>query len=382
MSNDIRKTSSPPKDKRLFTPGPLTTSATVKQAMLRDLGSRDFEFIEIVKDIRRRLVELGGETGNAYTAIPLQGSGTYALEAVVSSAIPDDKRLMVAVNGVYGKRLVHIAKIHDISASFIEYPEDQPVNPGDVAAILDDDPDLSLVAVCHCETTTGIINPIREIGAVVKKAKRLFFVDAMSSFGAIPIHLREFGIDYLVSSANKCIEGVPGFSFVIARRRPLLSTRGFARSVSLDLFEQYKGLEKNGQFRFTPPTHALLAFHRALIELEEEGGVEGRAARYRKNHETLVTGMRELGFREYLASEHQGYIITSFYYPKHPRFDFDEFYRRLNERGHVIYPGKVGRAKCFRIGSIGRIFQSDILELLDAIRRVLAEMGVTVDKET
>jgi 2-aminoethylphosphonate-pyruvate transaminase len=180
----------------------------------------------------------------------------------------------------------------------------------------------------------------------------------------------------LVSSANKCIEGVPGFSFVIARQEVLLETEGYARSVSLDLLAQLKGLETNGQFRFTPPTHALLAFAQALEELQAEGGVAGRGARYRHNYETLVAGMRKMGFREYLNPADQGYIITSFYYPTHPNFDFNQFYERLNDKGLVIYPGKVSNADCFRIGNIGRIFESDVRALLAAIRDTLTEMEI------
>jgi 2-aminoethylphosphonate-pyruvate transaminase len=354
----------------------LTTSRTVKQAMLRDLGSRDFELIEIVRDIRRRLLELGGVADAGYEVVILQGSGTFSLEAVISSMIPPDGKLLIAINGAYGKRIAQIASVLRIDAHPLHYPEDSKPDPGEIAAVLGADASVSHVAVVHCETTTGIINPIKEIGAVVKDSGRRYFVDAMSSFGAVPLDLAECGIHYLVSSANKCIEGVPGFGFVLARRDALLEADGYARSLSLDLLAQWRGLEANGQFRFTPPTHALAAFHQALLELEAEGGVEGRAARYRANHQTLVAGMRELGFQEYLRPEDQGYIITSFRYPAHPNFDFDQFYRRLNEQNYVIYPGKVSDADCFRIGSIGRISIADVRGLLAAIRETLVEMEI------
>ncbi|MEW6406269.1 MAG: 2-aminoethylphosphonate--pyruvate transaminase, partial [Chloroflexota bacterium] len=224
----------------------------------------------------------------------------------------------------------------------------------------------------------GIVNPIREIGEVVRRFGKTYFVDAMSSFGAVPFNMSECGIDYMVSSANKCIEGVPGFSIILARRAALEATAGYSRTLSLDLLAQWQGLESNGQFRFTPPIQALLAFHQALLELEMEGGVEGRAARYRANHETLIAGMREMRFREYLQPERQGYIITSFYYPQHPNFSFERFYRLLNEKQYVIYPGKLSQADCFRIGSIGRISPSDVRDLLSAIRDTLEEMGITL----
>ncbi|MCH8342304.1 MAG: 2-aminoethylphosphonate--pyruvate transaminase [Chloroflexi bacterium] len=374
MGNRARRSGS--KDKLLFTPGPLTTSMTVKQAMLRDLGSRDSEFIDLVKDIRTRLLEIGGVRDQGYEAVIMQGSGTFTLEAVVSSSVPSDGKMLVIINGAYGRRIAQIAEIHNIRTTTLEFPENQVPDLAQIEKALETDTAITNVAVIHCETTTGLMNPVKEIGRMVQQSGARYFVDAMSSFGAVPIDLAEWGIDYLVSSANKCIEGVPGFGFALARREALMQTEGNARSLSLDLLSQWKGLEQNGQFRFTPPTHALLAFHQALLELEAEGGVAGRAARYRANYETLIAGMRALGFQEYLEPEDRGYIITSFRYPTHPNFDFDEFYKRLNDRGYVIYPGKVSQADCFRIGTIGRIFESDMNDLLAALREVVAEMGI------
>ncbi len=364
------------KDKILFTPGPLTTSRTVKQAMLCDLGSRDYTFIELVRDIRNRLLEIGQVRKGDYEAIIMQGSGTSGLEAVVSSTLPPDGKMLVIINGAYGRRIASIAEILNIDIVSLVYPENSTPDLTEIESTLAADDVITHVVVVHCETTTGIINPIKEIGAIVKKFSRKYFVDAMSSFGAIPFNLAKCEIDYLVSSANKCIEGVPGFSIIMAKQKTLLATEGYARSFSLNLLAQWKGLETNGQFRFTPPTHTLLAFHQALLELEAEGGVEGRADRYRTNYETLVAGMRSMGFEEYIKPDDQGYIITSFPYPDHPNFDFEEFYRLLNENNYVIYPGKVSKANCFRIGSIGRIFPTDVRALLAAIRETLKEMEV------
>ncbi|MEK7277683.1 MAG: 2-aminoethylphosphonate--pyruvate transaminase, partial [Chloroflexota bacterium] len=348
------------RDKPLFTPGPLTTSRTVKQAMLRDLGSRDFEFVALVRDIRRRLLALGGVASPHYETILMQGSGTFSVEAVISSALPPRGRLLVVANGAYGSRMAQIAKVHKIESTVLNYAENCAPDLPAIEAALSGDAAITHVAVVHSETTTGLINPVKKIGGIVKKHNRRFIVDAMSSFGGVPINLAECGIDFLVSSANKCIEGVPGFGFIIAQREALLETDGNARSLSLDVFAQWRGLESNGQFRFTPPTHALLAFHQALDELEDEGGVTARADRYRANYETLIAGMRTMGFREYLKLDDQGYIIVSFRYPDPPQFDFETFYTRLNEKGYVIYPGKVSNADCFRIGCIGRLFPSDM----------------------
>jgi len=363
-------------DKLLFTPGPLTTSPTVKQAMLRDLGSRDLDFLTLVRDIRRRLVTLAAVSSPEYEAIPMQGSGTFALESVIGSVVPPAGKILIAANGAYGRRLVQIASALKVSSAVIEWEEHQPASPMEIDRVLGSDPSFTHAALVHCETSTGMINPIREIGEVVRRHARRYIVDAMSSLGGIPLNMSEFGIDYLVSSANKCLEGVPGFAFALARREALLATKGWARSLSLDLWAQWNGLESNGQFRFTPPTHALLAFHQALKELEEEGGVERRAARYRANRDLLLEGMRELGFEEFLRPELQGHIITAFHYPQHPLFNFETFYERLSEKGYVIYPGKASKADCFRIGSIGHIFPDDIRHLLISVRQTLIEMGI------
>jgi 2-aminoethylphosphonate-pyruvate transaminase len=364
------------KDKALFTPGPLTTSRTVKQAMLRDLGSRDAAFIAVVREVRRRLVELGGVDESDFTAVLVQGSGTFGLEAVVSSVLPPDGRLLVLINGAYGERILRMAEMHRIPATPLRCAEDTVLDPEALHTALVAEPDITHVAVVHCETTTGIINPIAAYGDVVRFHGRSYIVDAMSSFGAYPVDLGKWGIDYLVSSSNKCIESVPGFSFVLARQVALLATRGFARTLSLDLLAQWEGLQKDGQFRFTPPTHAILAFDQALRELEAEGGVMARARRYQRNYEIAFAAMQEMGFRPYLMPEHRGYIITAFRHPDHPRFDFRQFYERLSDKGHVIYPGKLSNADCFRIGHIGRLDESDVHALMSAIKITLAEMDI------
>lgn len=363
------------KDKALFTPGPLTTSATVKQAMLRDLGSRDTAFIAIIREIRERLVALATARHAEYEAVLMQGSGTFSVEAVLTSAVPEDGKVLILINGAYGTRMARICQAAGVFWTSISVPEDTAVAPAAVEEALAADPSITHVAVVHCETTTGLMNPIEAIGQVVKHAGRCYFVDAMSSFGAVPLDVADCGIDFLVSSANKCIEGVPGFGFIIARREALDAAQGHARSLSLDIHAQWKGLETNGQFRFTPPTHALLAFRQALAELEHEGGVAGRARRYARNHQVIVDGMCAMGFSPYLSPELQGHIITSFRYPEDPAFDFEDFYEKLNKRDFVIYPGKVSDADCFRIGNIGRLGENDMRALLDAIRAVMNDMG-------
>lgn len=362
------------KDKILFTPGPLSTSLTVKKAMLRDLGSRDFEFIKIVKEVRQQLLKVGQVDEGDYTTVLLQGAGTFSVEAVLSSTLGPSQKILVVVNGAYSKRICDIAAILKIETIVVKFLEEEKIELNKIEEALKNHPDISHLCIVHCETSTGMFNPIKEVGELAFKYQKKYFVDAMSTFGAFPISLRDFHIDYLVSSANKCIEGVPGFSFVLCKKESLEKTERLSRSLSFDLYAQEKGLSLSGQFRFTPPTHVLLAFHQALAELQSEGGPEGRASRYQGNYELLVKGMREFGFKDFLEPQLQGYIITAFRYPRDPLFHFETFYQKLNNRGFVIYPGKVGHADCFRIGNIGRIFKEDIQLLLMAIYEIIKEM--------
>ena len=368
-----------PKDKLLFTPGPLTTSLDVKQAMLHDAGSWHWEFNEKVRLIRENLLNVAGVSRQSgWECVLLQGSGTFGVEAVFLTGIPPQGKVAVLSNGAYGERMVLMLQHARIAHTILRTTEDVPNDPAALDALLASDPAITHVAAVHCETTTGILNPIEAIGSIVRKHGRTYIVDAMSSFGAYPIDFEKCGIDYLISSANKCVEGVPGFSFVLCRRAVLLATEGWARSLSMNLLDQLRGFEKNGQFRYTPPTHSLLAFEQALAELEMEGGPAGRAARYQLNHRTLVEAMAGIGLAPYLDPAVQSHIITSFPYPAHPAYVWTEFYRRVAEKGFLLYPGKISKADTFRIGNIGRLFPSDMRAVVYAIREALVEMGVPV----
>lgn len=358
------------KNKILFTPGPLTTSQSVKETMLVDIGSRDYEFKEIINSIQEKLLKIGNlQKNEGYEAIIMQGSGTFGVESVISSVIPSNGNLIVLSNGHYGERMIDIAKIYGINVIEYKFNENEPINPSVLDNLFQYHPKIDFLACVHCETTTGILNPINEVGKYAKKYGIKYIVDAMSSFGAYPINMIEDNIDFLISSANKCIEGVPGFSFIIAKRDSLIDSKDIMRNLSLNLYQQWEYTEKNQQFRFTPPIHSMIAFNQALKELEDEGGVEGRALRYKENHQILIEGMRKLGFDEYINPNFQSYIITTFLYPEwnDRKFNFNEFYDFLNERGFVIYPGKLSQKDCFRIGNIGRIFAQDIRNLLSAI---------------
>ena len=367
-------------DKLLFTPGPLTTSIGVKQAMMHDLGSRDDGFVRLVHDIRRRLLRLGGLDELTYQAVLMQGSGTFGVESVLSSVIPHDGKLLVAINGAYGRRMADIAGTLGIETVTMVWPESRPADPEQIEEMLARDRAITHVGIIHCETTTGMLNPVDQVGRLVRAHRRTFLVDAMSSFAGIPMDIRGSAIDFLISSANKCIQGVPGFSFVLARRDLLLEAEGRARSVSLDLVSQWRAMESSGQFRFTPPTHALLAFGQALQELDAEGGIAARASRYAENQRVLLAGMTGFGFEPFLALEHQSPIITAFRYLEHPRFAFQEFYQRLSDKGFVIYPGKLTNSDGFRIGTIGHVFPKDVYGLLAAVQESLEEMGISPPK--
>ncbi|XP_029643078.1 2-aminoethylphosphonate--pyruvate transaminase [Octopus sinensis] len=369
-------------EKKLFTPGPLCTTSTVREAMLKDLGSRDIQFIQCVRNIRQKILDIAQVSNLEYTSIPLQGSGTYAVEAVFQSTVPrSDGKVLILENGAYGKRIAKICEVAGISKRVLSFPESSAVNVNVVEDVLKDDPSFTHVAIVHCETSSGVFNPIVDVGQIVKKYLQncIYFVDAMSSFGAVPLDFAAGDIDFMVSSANKCLQGVPGFSYVVAKTRKLLECRGYSRCLTLDLYDQYQNLEATGQFRFTPPTHTMLAFQQAIVEYEKEGGLKGRSARYMENRSILGKGMKTLGFKELLTDPNQAnYIITSFFFPSDPHFDFNTFYSKLNDLDFVIYPGKVLEANCFRIGTIGEVYPSDVKELLKAIKTVCLEMNITL----
>jgi 2-aminoethylphosphonate-pyruvate transaminase len=363
------------RDPWLLTPGPLTTSATVKQAMLHDWGSRDANFIRINKEVREGLLSIAGATGS-HVCVPVQGSGTFAVEAMIGTLLPRNGKLLVLVNGAYGRRIVKICQTIGRDHVVIERAENQPIDPAAVTAALVQDPSISHVAVIHCETTSGILNPIEEIANVVARGGRSLLIDSMSAFGALPVDASKIPFDALAASSNKCIEGVPGVGFVLVRKSVIEGAKGNAHALSLDLHDQYVSMEGNGQWRFTPPTHVLAAFHQALAEHTAEGGVAGRGKRYRDNCRILVDGMRALGFETLLPDAIQAPIIVTFHMPADPRFNFQTFYDRLKDRGFVIYPGKLTVADSFRIGCIGRLGATEMKAALAAIREVMNELGV------
>ena len=355
----------------LLTPGPLTTSESVKTAMMTDWCTWDEDYnVHIVEEIRKGLVQLATRKTDDYTSILMQGSGTYCVEATLGSVITPKHKLLILSNGAYGDRMGNIAEYHGMNYDMLAFDETEQVSVEYVDDYLAHNAEITHVAVVHCETTTGILNPLKEIAHMVKMHGKKLIVDAMSSFGGVPLDVEELGIDFMISSANKCIQGVPGFGFIIAKKDKLIATKGNARSLSLDIYAQWETMEKGGgKWRFTSPTHVVHAFYQAMKELNEEGGIVARSERYKQNHRTLVDGMRALGFKTLLPDASQGPIITSFLYPT-ADFDFHSFYDQLKAKGFVIYPGKISDADTFRIGNIGDIFPDDMEALLQAIRSI------------
>jgi 2-aminoethylphosphonate-pyruvate transaminase len=362
-------------DPLLLTPGPLTTSRRVKEAMVHDWGSRDAAFLRINKEVLERLPEVVNAKVSHVT-VPMQGSGTFAVEAMLTSFVPRTGKVLLLVNGAYGQRAKRICLIAGRRIAVHETPEDTPPDLAAVEAILKGDAAITHVFAVHCETTSGILNPVAEIGALVERHGRRFLVDAMSAFGALPLDAASTRFDALAASSNKCIEGVPGLGFVICRSEALAETEGNATTLVLDLHDQWQNFGKTGQYRFTPPIHVIVAFHQALEEFRAEGGQPGRGRRYAENCRVLIEGMRGLGFRTLLPDRLQAPIIVTFHMPKDAKFVFQSFYDKLKDRGYVIYPGKLTVADSFRIGCIGRLDAGHMRGAVAAVAEVLAELGI------
>ena len=360
----------------LLTPGPLTTSIETKEAMLRDWGSWDGDFRAMTAEMRSGLVELLGDGKEAYDCVPMQGSGTFAVEAMLASFAPKDKKTLILSNGAYGKRAVETMKYLGRPVAVLDKGDYLPPRGDEVARLLAEDPEISHVVVVHCETSSGILNPVEEISDAVAAAGRTLLIDSMSAFGAVPLEPARLRFDAMVSSANKCIEGVPGFGFILAKKSALEAAKGNSHSLSLDVHAQWSHMEKTGQWRFTPPTHVVAAFLEALRAHKAEGGVTGRGARYADNRDVMVAGMRELGFETLLDAQWLSPIIVTFFCPADPAFGFSRFYDLMKARGFILYPGKLTVVESFRIGCIGQMDRFVMREVVAAARDVLAEMGV------
>jgi 2-aminoethylphosphonate-pyruvate transaminase len=359
----------------LLTPGPLTTSLATKQAMLRDWGSWDAAFNSITASLRRDLVEVV-HAGDDYTCVPLQGSGTFSVEAAIGTLVPRDGKVLVPNNGAYCARVVRICKYLNRSVVDLAVPEDQPATAAAVDAALAADPSITHVAQVHCETGAGVLNDLSGIAQVCARRAKGLIVDAMSSFAALPIDVRASPFDALIAASGKCLEGVPGMGFVIVRKEVLEARAANAHSLAMDLHDQYVYMEKTTQWRYTPPTHVVAALRTAVDQYRVEGGQPARLARYTRNCETLIAGMERLGFHPFLKPEVQAPIIVTFHAPPDPAYDFKTFYAKTRDRGYILYPGKLTQVETFRVGCIGAIDANEMRNVVSAVEATLAEMGI------
>ena len=358
---------------KLLTPGPLTTSDTVKKEMMFDHCTWDDDYKKITQKIRKELLALAHVSEEEYTVVLMQGSGTFGVESVVTSSVGPDEKILVCSNGAYGERMAQIAR--QAGRQVVVYREEFNKIPDakKIIKILEEDASITHVGMIHSETTSGILNDIASVGKVVKEAGKTFIVDGMSSFGGVEIDVKGIGIDFIISSTNKCVQGVPGFSYIICRRDALEKCKGKCSSLSLDLYDQWVTMEKDGKWRFTSPTHVVLAFAKALKELKEEGGIPAREKRYRENNRRLIARMQQMGIKTYIEEAFQGPVITTFLYPESSTFSFQEMYQYIKDRGYAIYPGKVTDVDTFRIGSIGEIYPEDMDRVCDIIEDFFKE---------
>jgi len=365
-------------DKKLLTPGPLTTSYSTKEAMLHDWGSRDQQFIDLNQSIRDSLVKLI-DGKNTYQCVPMQGSGTFAVESMISSLTTKDSNILILINGAYGQRMKKMCDYLNRNTIEYEVPEHETHNLNKLEEIIDQNKRLTHVFAVYCETTSGILNPINEIANLVKNKKLSLFIDAMSAFGALPLSSKNITFDAVAASSNKCLEGVPGVGFILVKNNVIENAKGNSHSLSLDLYDQWQAMEKNKQWRFTPPTHVLAAFSQAIKEHDKEGGVDGRYKRYKKNCQIICNGMKELGFEQLLPDELQAPIIITFKQPKDSNFNFQKFYNALSEKDFLIYPGKLTVAETFRVGCIGNLNENDMKETILAVKEVVDELGIKIN---
>ena len=363
------------RDPILLTPGPLTTSLATKAAMLRDWGSWDASFNAVTARVRARLTAVVNGEGT-HVCVPMQGSGTFSVEAAVNTLVPRDGHLLVLINGAYGRRLARLTEMMGRRLSVFETAEDVPTTAADVARKLDADPSITHVGLIHCETSTGILNPLPEIAEAVAQRGRRLIIDAMSSFGAIAIDAAAVPFDALIAASGKCIEGPPGMGFVFARKSALEQCAGNSTSLSLDLYDQWTYMEKTTQWRYTPPTHVVVALDAALEQYLAAGGQPARLARYAANCDMLIAGMKEMGFRPFLDARIQAPIIVTFHAPADARYAFKAFYDKVRDKGFILYPGKLTQVETFRVGCIGAIGPDEMRHAVNAVRDALAELGI------
>ena len=363
------------RDKILLTPGPLTTTLRTKLAMLRDWGSWDSDFNAVTAGVRESLLKII-HAQDSHVVVPLQGSGTFSVEAAVATLVPRDGHVLVLDNGAYCKRAARLTTLMGRTCTVMGFDEATQVSPAALEEKLSADKTITHVILIHCETGAGVHNPLQEVAQVCQRHGKGLIVDAMSSFGALPIDARETRFDALVAASGKCLEGVPGMGFVFIRKAILDGCAGQSQSLAMDLHDQYAYMEKTGQWRFTPPTRVVVALAEAIAQFEAEGGQPARLARYTDNYRTFIHGMSQLGFMPFLDPAIQAPIIVTFHAPGDLRYDFKTFYAAARARGFILYPGKLTQIETFRVGCIGAIGRDEIEQAVHAVALALEDMGI------
>ena len=361
--------------KILLNPGPATTTDSVKNAMVvEDICPREKDFGQLLDRIKDDLVRVvHGE--NDYLATLFTASGTGGLEAAITSAVPKGKKLLVVDNGAYGARMANIAKTFGIEV--VHYKLEYGDYP-DLAAIDDllrKNPETSHLALVHHETTTGMLNPVQEICDLSRRYNVEVIVDCMSSYAGIPIDIKKWDTGFLISSSNKCIQGMPGLVFVIFKKSLLPAIQNQKRSFYFDLYSQYTGFQKTGQMQYTPPVQVAYALRQAIDEYFAEGEMN-RWKRYRESWETLCSGLKQLGFQFLLPRQYESQILLAIIEPNHPAYNFDSMHDYLYQRGFTVYPGKGAKEATFRLSILGDLSKTDIEAFLKELKGYLLQARV------
>ncbi|MFD1259364.1 2-aminoethylphosphonate--pyruvate transaminase [Entomomonas asaccharolytica] len=366
------------RDNILLTPGPLTTTLRTKLAMLKDWGSWDTDFNALTAKLRQQLLEvIDGQQD--YVVVPLQGSGTFAVEAAIATIVPKKGHLLVLDNGAYCKRMAKLATMMGRQTTVLSHPEDEPISIAAVEQAVIADSSITNIGLIHCETGTGIVNPLAAVSDLCQRLGLGLIVDAMSSFGALPISANDIVFDALISASGKCLEGVPGMGFVFIRKAILDSCEGNSHSLAMDLYDQYIYMERTGQWRFTPPTHVVAALAEAMKQFIEEGGQPARLARYNNNCQVLLDGLATLGFKPFLKPEYISPIIITFLAPQDSHYDFKQFYSLVKAAGFMLYPGKLTAIETFRVGCIGAIGEKEMRQVISAMHFCMQQMNIEIN---
>jgi|TARA_B100000315_G_scaffold40571_1_gene35417 2-aminoethylphosphonate aminotransferase len=363
--------------KILLNPGPATTTDTVKMAqVVPDICPREEEFSELMAGIRDDLLKIVNVDKKKYTTVLFGGSGTAVMESVIASVVNQEKTLLILKNGAYGDRMQKIVETYSIPFTTLEYEWGKPINLSEVDSYLKSNRNIGYIAMVHHETTSGILNSIENFSELGKNYGHTLILDAISSYAGISIDLKKTPIDFLMSTSNKCIQGMAGLAFSICKKSELKHLKDIPnRSFYLSLYDQYNYMEKTGQMRFTPPVQTIYALRQAIDEYFDEGSLN-RYNRYTENWKRLREGLQKLGFNLLLDPENESHILLTVVEPKNPEYNFDKIHNLLYDKGFTIYPGKLGKKKTFRLANMGAINSIDIDRFINELSNVIIKIGI------